>query len=49
MMVRTSLFVSLLAAAASTLAADPAKIVKTVVPGAYIFELEDGHVSVSLD
>ncbi|KZZ91714.1 subtilisin-like serine protease PR1C [Moelleriella libera RCEF 2490] len=42
-MVRTSLFVSLLAAAASTLAADPAKIVKTVVPGAYIFELEDGH------
>lgn len=46
-MVRTSLFVSLAAAATSALAAgahDKA-IVKTVVPGAYIFELEEGHVS----
>ena len=45
-MVRTSLFVSLVAAAASALAADGHKqVVKTFVPGAYIFELEDGHVS----
>lgn len=46
-MVRTSIFLSLAAAATSALAAGAHEkaIVKTVVPGAYIFELEDGHVS----
>ncbi|KFG80029.1 subtilisin-like serine protease PR1C [Metarhizium anisopliae] len=44
-MVGLSLVVSLVAAAASTLAADAQdeKVVKTIVPGAYIFELEAGH------
>ncbi|KAG5932180.1 hypothetical protein E4U59_007689, partial [Claviceps monticola] len=44
-MVRTYILASLLAAAASTVAADPgSKLAKSVrVPGAYIFELEDGH------
>ncbi|OAQ62482.1 subtilisin [Pochonia chlamydosporia 170] len=44
-MVRTSLVVSLVAVATSALAADVhgKNIVKTFVPGAYIFELEDGH------
>lgn len=44
-MVRISLFTSLVAAAASTLAADAhgKKTAKSFVPGAYIFELEDGH------
>lgn len=46
-MVGLSLVVSLVAAAASALAADAQdeKVVKTIVPGAYIFELEAGHVS----
>ncbi|GAB0135528.1 subtilisin-like protease [Epichloe bromicola] len=47
---RTSFVASLLAAAASTLAADPnAKVVKTVVPGAYIFELADGQDAAALE
>ncbi|KAK2601970.1 hypothetical protein QQS21_004483 [Conoideocrella luteorostrata] len=49
-MVRTSLVVSLVAAAASALAAAPNDvIVKTIVPGAYIFELEDGHDPASFE
>ncbi|KAG6149185.1 hypothetical protein E4U37_006981 [Claviceps purpurea] len=44
-MVRTYILASLLAATASSLAADPgSKLAKSVrVPGAYIFELEDGQ------
>ncbi|KAG6023323.1 hypothetical protein E4U40_004050 [Claviceps sp. LM458 group G5] len=44
-MVRTYIVASLLAAAASSLAADPrSKVAKSVrVPGAYIFQLEDGQ------
>lgn len=47
-MVRTYYIVaSLLAVAASSLAIDPAsKLAKSIrVPGAYIFQLEDGQVS----
>ncbi|KAG5914438.1 hypothetical protein E4U61_005700, partial [Claviceps capensis] len=44
-MVRTYILAPLLAAAASTLASDPrSTLAKSVqVPGAYIFELEDGQ------
>lgn len=41
-MVRTAMFMSLLASAATALAA----IAR--VPGGYIVELEDGHVSITL-
>lgn len=42
-MVRSTLLVSLFAAVASSVAAAELHASKTIIPGAYIFELEEGH------
>lgn len=47
-MVRSTLLLSALAAVSTAFARPDIKSVKTRVPGAYIFEFEDGHVRTPL-